>query len=131
MEDEGRIVKNMSGDNVDGSTNIIPKMDVGLLKKGYREILDKIYSPKYYYQRIKTFLMDYEPGNSVKSIKLNEVYALFRSIIQLGIFGPERRYYWRLFFWSLFRSPKKFPLVITLSIYGYHFRKVKELHVSS
>jgi len=31
-------------------------------------------------------------------------------------------------FWSLFRRPKLFPLAITLSIYGYHFRKVFEQH---
>ena len=32
-------------------------------------------------------------------------------------------------FWSLFKHPYKFPLAITFSIYGYHFRKANELHV--
>jgi len=35
-----------------------------------------------------------------------------------------------LFFWSLFNDIRKFPLAITFSIYGYHFRKVNALHVS-
>jgi hypothetical protein len=41
----------------------------------------------------------------------------------------ERVEYWRLLLWALFRKPRLFPLAITLSIYGYHFRKVSELHV--
>lgn len=131
MEIEGRIINNMSGDNVDGSTNIIPKMDLRILKNGYHEILDKIYSPKYYYDRVRTFLKDFEPSNYKKIINFDEIYALFRSIFELGIFGPERRYYWRLFFWSLFHCPKKFPLAITLTIYGHHFRMVKDLHVTT
>ena len=52
--------------------------------------------------------------------------AFTRSIFQLGIFGPERRHYWRLFFWTLFRKPRLFPLAIEFSIYGYHFRKITE-----
>jgi len=31
--------------------------------------------------------------------------------------------------WTLLRRPRLFPLAVTLSIYGYHFRRVCELHV--
>ncbi len=44
--------------------------------------------------------------------------------VRLGIIGKERYQYWKLFFWSLFRRPRLFPLAITLAIYGFHFRKV-------
>ncbi|MCK4387530.1 MAG: DUF4070 domain-containing protein, partial [Dehalococcoidia bacterium] len=41
-----------------------------------------------------------------------------------------RRYYWRLFAWTLLRKPKSFPLSITFAIEGFHFRKVaKKIHV--
>jgi radical SAM superfamily enzyme YgiQ (UPF0313 family) len=129
MQAEGRLLSEMSGDNADGSTNIIPKMDITLLKKGYREILDQIYSPKLFYERVKSFLEEYRPPKSSVTIQPEEVLALFRSIYRLGIRGVERVYYWRLFFWALFRHPEKFPMAITLSIYGYHFRKVSELAV--
>jgi radical SAM superfamily enzyme YgiQ (UPF0313 family) len=129
MQDEGRLLSEMSGDNADGSTNIIPKMDIALLKKGYREILDQIYSPKLFYERVKSFLEEYRPPKSSVTIQPQEVLALFRSIYRLGIRGVERVYYWRLFFWALFRHPEKFPMAITLSIYGYHFRKVSEIAV--
>ena len=47
----------------------------------------------------------------------------------LGIRGSGRAHYWKLFFWTLFRRPRLFPLAITLAIYGYHFRQVAALHV--
>lgn len=54
--------------------------------------------------------------------------ALPKSILRLGIIGKERFQYWRLFFWTLFHRPRLFPLAITLSIYGFHFRRmVKDL----
>jgi len=126
---EGRIRNTFSGDNVDGETNIIPKMDPDLLKKGYRKILDSIYSPKGFYERVRTFLKDYQPASYSVTLHWEEISALFKSIFEIGIKSKERKHYWRLFFWTLFNFPKKFPLAITFTIYGYHFRKVNELHV--
>ena len=129
MEKDGRLLNEMSGDNADGTTNIIPKMDAEVLKSGYLGIIEQIYSPKLFYKRIKTFLEEYRPLSTNVSIHVNEVIALFRSIYKLGIIGKERWQYWNLFFWSLFHCPQKFPMAITLSIYGYHFRTVSELHI--
>ncbi|NLG84319.1 MAG: DUF4070 domain-containing protein, partial [Firmicutes bacterium] len=38
-------------------------------------------------------------------------------------------HYWKLFWWTLVRRPRALPLAITLAVYGYHFRKICELHV--
>jgi hypothetical protein len=54
------------------------------------------------------------------------VGALFKSIFFLGVIGRERFHFWKLFFWSLSRKPRLFPLAITYAIYGFHFRKVAE-----
>jgi radical SAM superfamily enzyme YgiQ (UPF0313 family) len=131
MQKEGRLLDEMTGDNADGSTNIVPKMDLRALKSGYEEIMENIYSPRLFYERVKTFLEDYRPAAQSVYIELQEVLALFRSIYWLGIRGKERRYYWDLVFWTLFNCPEKFPLAITMSIYGYHFRKVRELHLAT
>ncbi len=53
---EQRVCRGFSGDNVDGRTNIIPTMGLDRLIIGYREILQQIYSPRQYYQRIKRTL---------------------------------------------------------------------------
>jgi radical SAM superfamily enzyme YgiQ (UPF0313 family) len=127
MVNEGRIVENMTGDNTDGSTNIVPKMAIEDLKAGYNKILSEIYSPRPFYERVKTFLRDYDSSKMPMHLEPVELLAFFRSIWLLGIAGDERGEYWRLFFWSLFRFPSKFPLAITFSIYGFHFRQVSRL----
>ena len=76
-----------------------------------------------------TFLREYQPAEIRFHLEPQYALALIRSIHQLGIRGVERTYYWRLFFWTLFRRPRLFPLAITLAIMGFHFRQVIELHV--
>jgi radical SAM superfamily enzyme YgiQ (UPF0313 family) len=129
MKEEGRVVNEMSGDNVDGSTNIIPKMGLGTLRAGYRKILDQIYAPQFYYERVLTLLREYQPPKIRIHLDLQYILAFGRSIYRLGIRGDERAHYWRLVFWTLFRRPRLFPLAITLAIYGFHFRQVIALHV--
>jgi radical SAM superfamily enzyme YgiQ (UPF0313 family) len=130
MQKEGRLVDEFSGDNVDGSTNIIPKMGLEPLREGYRKILSQIYAPKFYYERILTFLREYQPPRIRIQLELQYFLALWRSIYQLGIRGVERVQYWRLILWTLFRRPRLFPLAITFAIYGFHFRQVVALHVN-
>jgi radical SAM superfamily enzyme YgiQ (UPF0313 family) len=125
LKSEGRIIKFASGNNTDTSINFIPRMDYDNLIEGYRNIMKSIYSPKYYYRRVRTFLTNYRPGSKkMFHIRFNYLMALPKSIIRLGILGKERFEYWKLFFWTLFKRPDLFPHAITLSIYGYHFRKM-------
>lgn len=129
LKGEGRLVNEMSGDNADGSTNIIPRMGLETLHEGYRKLIDQIYAPKFYYARVMTFMREYQPPKIRLHLEPQYVLALWRSIYQLGIRGVERAQYWKLFFWTLFRRPRLFPLAITLSIYGFHFRQVAALHI--
>lgn len=129
MKSENRLIDEMTGDNMDGTSNIIPMMDSQTLHKGYRQILSEIYSPRLLYQRIRTFIREYQPAVKSVHLEYREIIAFFKSILKLGILEKERVEYWKLFFWTLRHFPDKFPLAITLTIYGYHFRKVCELHV--
>ena len=125
LENEGRMLKDFTGNNTDFSINFVPKMDSKALLDGYQKILNKIYSPKYFYERVMNFMKEFEPKKKkVFHINPNYILALFRSIFKLGIIGEERIYYWKLFFWSLFRKPQLFSLAILFTIYGFHFRKV-------
>ena len=129
MKQEGRLVGWMSGDNADGTTNIIPKMDIAELCEGYRNILRHIYSPKLYYQRVKTFLREYKAPKIEPPLDFQRLLAFVRSSVRLGVFGRERFQYWRILLWTIFRRPGLFPMVITFAIYGHHFRKVCNLHI--
>jgi len=130
MQKEGRLISEFSGDNVNGLTNILPVMGMGPLVAGYRKLLNEIYSPKYYYERVTTFLREYRPPLIKAKLEKQYILAFWRSIYKLGILGVERVHYWRLFFWTLFKRPRLFPLAITFAIYGFHFRQVIELHVN-
>ncbi|MBN1485984.1 MAG: B12-binding domain-containing radical SAM protein [Chloroflexia bacterium] len=129
LKRENRLLEEMSGDNVDGSTNIVPKMSIETLRAGYKKILEHIYEPAHYYERIKTFLEEYRSPRFASHMDPQYILAFFRSVYQLGIRGVERFHYWKLVFWTLLRRPRSFPLAITLAIYGFHFRRVCELHV--
>ena len=129
MKREGRLSGTSTGDNVDGTTNIIPKMDLEVLHKGYQAVVRYLYAPGPYYARVKTFLREYKPPKIRTPLDMTQVIAFFRSILRLGILGKERLQYWKLFLWTLFRRPRLFPLAITLAIYGYHFRQVIDLHI--
>jgi len=127
LQQEGRLRTQMSGDNADGTTNIIPRMNVDQLREGYKNILQNIYSPKPYYQRVKTFLREFKPPKGNPYFEFEYLLAFFRSIYRLGVFGQERVHYWNLLGWTLVFRPRLFPLAITLAIYGYHFRKICEM----
>ncbi len=129
MEEEGRLCGSASGDNVEGTTNIVPRMDLDLLHRGYREILRTIYAPRPYYQRVRTLLREFRCPRVARHITLTDLAALWRSVYRLGLFGCERLEYWKLLAWTLLRRPTQIPLAVTLAISGHHFRKVCEQHI--
>jgi len=129
MKKEGRLRGESSGDNVDGTTNIIPAMSLESLREGYKEVLQHIYSPKHYYQRIRTLLREYRPPQTRGRLRFSYVLALVRSFYRLGLVDPGRFHYWQLLFWTQFRRPRLVAEAVILAIYGYHFRKVCERHV--
>lgn len=125
LQHEGRLTKGFTGDNTNYTMNFIPKMEKNLLVKGYETIVSTIYSPKHYYARVMNFLKSYNPGESLKKeMSATNIMAFLKSIFKLGIFGKERRYYWKLLTWSIFKQPKAFPAAVRFSIYGFHFRKI-------
>ena len=127
MKRENRLLPKGSGDNTDGSTNFIPKMGHETLVRGYEHVVDTIYAPKQFYERIRTFLREYKPGKKGKfKISLIHLIALIRTTWVLGVKEKGRTHYWKLVGWTLLRKPKTFPLSITLAVQGFHFRKVAE-----
>jgi radical SAM superfamily enzyme YgiQ (UPF0313 family) len=129
LKKENRILKAFSGNNTDFSLNFKPKMKMETLMNGYRKILNTIYSPKYYYERVITFLKAYNPEPLKKKIYFNFTYlnAFMKSIWLLGIQGKERLHYWKLIVWTLFKRPRFLNIAVTLAIYGFHFRKIVEI----
>ncbi len=126
---EGRLLNDFTGNNTDFSINFVPQMNPKVLLDGYKKILNTIYSPKYYYERVMRFMKDFEPKKKkVFHLNPNYILALFKSMFKLGVIGEERIYYWKLFFWSLFLKPQLFSLAILFTVYGFHFRKISNTY---
>lgn len=129
LKKENRLVKGaFTGDNTDASLNFIPKMKKETLIEGYHHILNSIYAPKPYYERISTFLKEFRPHYQIRGyqLKWSHVVGLFKSMWILGVADKGRRHFWKFILSVLVRRPKLFPLSLILSAYGFHFRKVTE-----
>jgi radical SAM superfamily enzyme YgiQ (UPF0313 family) len=126
LKGEGRLLEKSSGNNSDGTTNFVPRMDRAKLEAGYRALVRRLYAPGPYYQRVRTFLREYHPPRVRARISWADLHALGRSMWRLGLVGRERYQYWRLLAWTFFRRPRQVPLAVTLAIYGHHFRRTSQ-----
>ncbi|MFB0559059.1 MAG: B12-binding domain-containing radical SAM protein [Dehalococcoidales bacterium] len=132
LKKENRLLRGFSGDNTDCSLNFIPKMNYETLIDGYKNVLNTIYSPKQFYERVRTFLKEYKPQRRKGAFRLQfyHITGFIKSMWFLGVKEKGRKYYWRLFVSTLLRRPRSFPLSISLAVYGFHFRKIVEKYIS-
>lgn len=127
LENEGRLLFNPSGSNTDvsGSLNFVPKMDREKIISGYRWVMNTIYSPEMYYNRILTFLREFKP-KAKTCLARNDLSTFLRSLWYLGVIDNSRssRCYWQLLSKTLAKYRESLADVVTVSIYGYHFRRL-------
>jgi hypothetical protein len=90
-------------------------------------MVNTIYSPKTYFDRVKMFLSEYRaPDKKGATRTKTNLRAFFRAIWRIGIKEKGRRYFWMLLVHVTFKYPRVFADAIRMAIYGYHFRKVAE-----
>lgn len=126
MRAAGRLLSDDSGtgNNVDGTTNILPLLGLDAIRAGYQRVLRAIYAPRPYYRRLRTFLRDYRRPAVRGHLDRIRFHAFLRSLVMLGIVGRERLQYWYLLAWTLLRRPRLLPYAVTLAISGHHLRRV-------
>jgi len=126
LKKENRLVEEITGDIT--STNFVPKMKAETLLNGYHQVINTIYSPKHYYERIRAFLKEYRPRQKRVRIPSYTVPALVKLVWALGIVQPGRRYFWKLMLSSMFKHPYVFGVSMVLAGYGLHFRKMVDAY---
>jgi len=124
LKSEGRLEADSSGNNTDAALNFKPRLNREFLQSGYRDLVKKLYEPRHYYQRIRTFLRSHQPAGPRRRLARADVLAFLKSFWVLGVWHRGRVGYWRLFVGTLIRRPRQFPHAIELAIIGYHFRRV-------
>jgi radical SAM superfamily enzyme YgiQ (UPF0313 family) len=125
LKKDGRILNGASGNNTDSTLNFIPLLNKEILIEGYKKILDTIYNPKHYYNRIIIYLKEYnEFALGSKLSLILKIKAISKSIWLMGVIEKGKLHFWKMFFWTLLHKPKMISEAITQSIYGYHYRTV-------
>jgi radical SAM superfamily enzyme YgiQ (UPF0313 family) len=124
LKREGRLEIESTGNNTDAALNFKPKLSREFLQSGYRELVKKLYEPRNYYQRIRTFLKSHRPTGPRLHLSRADCIAFLKSLWVLGVWHRGQVGYWRLFLGTLIRRPRQFPHAIELAILGYHFRRV-------
>ena len=91
---------------------------------GYNKVINTIYSPKEYYERVITFLERYKPRIVRRRPSFTYFKAFLKSVWFLGIFGNSRRYYWKLLGKGILKYRYAIPEMVTFAIYRLHFERI-------
>ena len=124
LKQEGRLVADSTGNNTEAVLNFKPKLNREFLQSGYRDLMKRLYEPKVYYQRIRTFLKHHQPSGPRLRLSPADFQAFLKSFWLLGIWDRGRHNYWRFFWSTLLRRPGQLRCAIELAVIGYHFRRV-------
>lgn len=121
---EGRLEAPATGNNTEAVLNFKTKLNREFLQNGYRDLMNKLYEPKVYYRRIRTFLENHRPGGPSVRLSPSDVKAFVKSFWMLGIRERGRHIYWSFFWSTLLRRPRQLRQAIELAVVGYHFRRI-------
>jgi radical SAM superfamily enzyme YgiQ (UPF0313 family) len=121
---EGRLSSDTTGNNTEARLNFRPKLNSDFLINGYRDLMQKLYEPRNYYQRIRYFLKRHTPRGPRMRLSGTDLQAFLKSLWLLGVWHRGRLRYWRLLISALVCRPRHFHKAMELAILGYHFRRV-------
>jgi radical SAM superfamily enzyme YgiQ (UPF0313 family) len=126
LKAEGRLLGRFSGGIVDASgLNFVPRMDRRKLVAGYKRVVGQIYEPEVFYRRArKTIARRIPPALAAFPCGKRELGTFFRTLWHLGMRDEARRHFWKLIGFAARKGPIAVGLAITLSLMGYHLRRL-------
>jgi len=124
LKKEGRLECDTTGNNTEARLNFRPKLSREFLINGYRDLMNRLYEPRHYYQRIRTFLKRQRPSGPRLHLSRADFFAFLKSLWVLGVWHRGRFAYWWLLITALLSRPRQFPKAMELAIMGYHFRRM-------
>ncbi|MBN2553248.1 MAG: B12-binding domain-containing radical SAM protein, partial [Spirochaetales bacterium] len=138
LKQEGRLLGETHGNNThDFDLNFVPQMPKDRLIRGYKWLLDQVYSPRCYFQRslimIRRFAAGRRERNAAaggkdpvrirRSIRPRDVAALLRSLFRQG-FSSYGLHYIRYLVRVLAADASFFPHAVTVAVRGHHFIRI-------
>jgi radical SAM superfamily enzyme YgiQ (UPF0313 family) len=120
LKAEGRLLRESLGNNTLLDMNFIPRMDTQELLNGYRRILETIYYPGEYFNRVQAFLS--QLGTAARTpIVFSDFLAVARSLWRQGLRSDYRKEYWKFLAQTLRRHRQHMDKALALAIMGHHF----------
>ena len=120
---EDRLLGSSCSDNLNGTTNFMPKMDLLVLRDRYRNLMTTLYAPAPYCHRVRTFLRELQSPKMSSRLDPKALAAFMRSAVRLSLIGRERFQYWKLLAWTSCQRPRMLPMAVKLAIHGHHLRR--------
>ena len=140
LASEGRLFLKSSqsvGDNdIDQSTsglNFITRIPRNEILKNYIRVINDIYEPADYYQRVIFTGLNIRPHyKHTPDFRTTLLYmrSFLRVCKRAGFNTVTGLYYWKMFFTVIFRNPKGIEAAVNLAAMFIHFQKQKEFIVS-
>jgi radical SAM superfamily enzyme YgiQ (UPF0313 family) len=122
MHSENRLIELLDFD--ENKMNIIPRMPIKELYQGYQRLLEKIYAPKYIYQRGIRFLQLFAQSQMQSpirhTVKLRDLITLWRVILRIGVFHASSVYFWKLFAWVVLYQPGNLRAAFLFGVIMHH-----------
>jgi radical SAM superfamily enzyme YgiQ (UPF0313 family) len=132
LEREGRLFgEDATGNNTVCTFNFKTRMDPAFLVRGYQRIMQTIYGPREYYQRVLDSLGRTRQPRAVATYNYSVpagIAALMRISFKLGLIDRERKEFWRFFVQALIKHRTQFADSLRLAAVGYHFRKLSDAY---
>lgn len=131
LDREGRLLGEASGNNTVCTFNFKTRLDPAYLVRGYQRIMQTIYGPREYYERVLDSLGRTSRPRTVETYTYSVpagIAALMRISFKLGLIDRERKEFWRFFMQALIKHRKQFADSLRLAAVGYHFRKLSEAY---
>src|SRR5262249_49914374 len=122
---EGRLLGEASGNNTVCTFNFKTRLDPAFLVRGYQRIMQTIYGPREYYQRVLDSLRrtrSQSPQQHVYS-PIAGLTALMRILVKLGVLGGEKKNFWFFFVKALINPRRHLAASRRRAAAGYLFRK--------
>jgi len=136
LGEEGRLLTESSGNNVEITLNFVPELDPEVLVAGYKRVLTTLYdaSLKNYFERTLTMYKHLNPNTPATKARKGRItwgdfVAVGRSV-RRQVFSRQGPAYLSFLGKVIMRHPNMIPAAVTSAIIGYHFEKVTALSVT-
>jgi hypothetical protein len=101
-------------------------MDRHTLWTNYRALVQALYEPKNYYDRLKKLLTHLKEPKEKPPLTLRSLQAVWRCFFWLGLVRRCRFHFWRGFLWTCLHKRESMESYLLLAGAGYHFGRVSE-----